>query len=169
MQKVNLFKRVLYCVMYLMLCSASIASTLLDQAIDSAKSRRAAELLGQSPSAPAPRSPISNAQPQLWALSGINNSLTAEVLYQGQVTRVPLKKGARVHAWRVTDFDDQGISFGGKSSAKRYLPAAQKGSTGQAFLLGMDASQAGTNGNAQSAAANLPLPPPPYLQRGERP
>ncbi len=170
MQKASHIKWVTLFLLAWHACS-SVASTLLDQAIDSAKSRKAAELARKEPSSVGAGPPIQtvSAPPQLWSLTGINDTLTAEVLYQGKVARVPLKKGGRVHIWRVAGYDHQGISFGGKASTKRYLPAAHSGSSVEPYLDALNAPQISSGNLPQNAAANLPLPPGSPIRSGERP
>lgn len=170
MQKASLIKWVIGSLWAVSACN-SPASTLLDQAIDSAKSRQAAELARKEPTTSTSdhNIKISSAPPQLWALAGINDALTAEVLYQGKVARVPLKKGARVHVWRVTSYDNQGISFGGKASAKRYLPAAYLGSSVDPYLDALNPPADSSNSLPQNAASNLPLPPRTSVRAGDQP
>ncbi len=110
------------------------AQELVRDLIDSQKMRMSQDML-EAARPPADqqrqqrREQLANVPPRLWSLSGAQGQVVAEIIWSGQVLRVPLRANEPVTGgWRVQSFNESGITLVDKSSGRRqHLPAPTQG------------------------------------------
>lgn len=128
---------------WLVAAAPSLAQPVLGQAIEQAKKNKLNELFpAAAEESPSPGGPASGLKalpqepptPVLWALSGINSQLNAEVLLADEIQRFPVVRGYVLRGgWVVVSGDGRGLTLqNGKKVLTLFPPAP--GTTGSEFV-----------------------------------